>query len=116
MPRTVRRVLVVEDEWILAFETEEILVNAGYVVIGPVPTVREALALLDSATVDAALLDINLTHEMSYPVANALLSRGIPFMFVSGFSASDIPARYRDCPMTAKPAPAEKILAFLDGL
>jgi len=66
-------------------------------------TVGQALLLLDTAVVDAAMLDVNLNGERSFPVADALRRRGVPFMFSSGYGIASLPAAYRDRPLLAKP-------------
>ena len=108
-----RRILVLEDEWIVALDTQDMLENAGFEVVGPVATVREALALLLAAPVDVAVLDVHLTCEMSFPVAEALIASGTPFIFVSGFSANDLPAPFRHHPLLSKPITPERLLSAL---
>lgn len=99
-----RRVLVVEDEYTLAEDVAAELERLGAMVVGPVPSVREALALLDGGPApDAAILDINLGGELAYPVADALRRRGIPFIFATGYDASAIPPAYADVPRVEKP-------------
>jgi len=66
-------------------------------------TVDEALLLLDTADFDAAMLDVNLNGERSFPVADALGRRGVPYMFSSGYGIMSLPAAYRDRPLLAKP-------------
>jgi len=77
--------------------------QAGYEVAGLAHSVDAALATLGCQTVDAALLDINLQGELVYPVAHALAERGVPFVFVTAHSRSDIPEAYRQRPMVPKP-------------
>ncbi|MGU3362955.1 response regulator [Methylobacterium sp. M6A4_1b] len=80
-----RRVLVVEDEYFLADELDQALEEAGATVLGPAPSVRAALDLLESGPApDVATVDVNLGGEMAYPVAEALLARGVPFLFTTG--------------------------------
>lgn len=110
-----RRILVLEDEWIVAMDTQDLLESAGFEVVGPVASVREALALLQSAPVDAAVLDVHLTREMSFPVAEALIACATPFVFVSGFARADLPPRFREHPLLSKPVVAERLLAALDA-
>ena len=83
---TGRRVLVVEDEFLLAMELETLLSRRGCTVLGPVPTVRQALAMLDREQPEAALLDVNLKGERATPIAVALRERGVPFVLVTGYS------------------------------
>jgi CheY-like chemotaxis protein len=85
-------VLVVEDEFLLALDLELLLERHGYRVLGPAATVAEALRLLGGETPDAALLDVNLRGETVTPVAEALRTRGVPFMLASAYDRSDLVA------------------------
>lgn len=89
-------VLVVEDEYLLAVEMQRQLQRNFAIVIGPVATVQEALSLIDDhGGIDAAVLDIRLDGETSYPVADALLDRSIPFVFASAEALENVPMRFR---------------------
>jgi CheY-like chemotaxis protein len=78
------RVLVVEDEGLLAALLEDMLAELGCQTIGPAGTVEQALALIAEFEVDAAVLDLNLNGVQAYPVAEFLRRRGIPFIFTTG--------------------------------
>ena len=80
-----RRVLLVEDEMLVAMEFEGLLQRQGCAVVGPASTVDRALALLDHDQPDAALLDLNLNGEPATAVAVALKTRGVPFVLVTGY-------------------------------
>ena len=80
-----RRVLVIEDEMLVAMEFESLLQRQGCAVVGPASTVDRALALLDHDQPDAALLDLNLNGESASAVAVALRTRGVPFVLVTGY-------------------------------
>ena len=80
-----RRVLVIEDEMLVAMEFESLLQRQGCAVVGPASTVDRALALLDRDQPDAALLDLNLNGEPATAVAVALKTRGVPFVLVTGY-------------------------------
>ncbi len=81
------RIMIVEDEAILAWEAEETLKEAGAEVIGPAHNVRDAIALIDKTEViDAAMLDIGLNGVVSSPVAEALRLKRIPFIYTTGFA------------------------------
>lgn len=109
-------VLVVEDLWIVAEQTRCDLEDAGFTVVGPVPSVAEALALIANEPMDAAVLDIRLRGETSYPIAEALLARSIPFVFTTGFAVADLPLKFRDGPCLGKPYAVSKLVAVLRGL
>jgi len=111
-----RRVLVVEDETLVAMLVEDTLADAGVVVLGPVATVAEALALLGSDRPDLAVLDLNLAGETSEPVADALVRMGVPFVVASGYGASGVPARLSGVPVLAKPYAPEELTAALARL
>lgn len=103
-----RRVLVVEDEALIAMYVENVISTFGYSVAGVVTSVDEALAFIEKHAIDAAVLDINLNGNLVFPFCDALLRRGIPFVFASSYGEGGIPARYRVGPVVQKPfAPSE---------
>jgi CheY-like chemotaxis protein len=97
-----RRILVVEDEYLIAMSLADALENAGSVVVGPVPSVDKAIQTIDSEPdIDAAVLDVNLGGVLVYPVADMLIARKIPFVFTSGYEDNVLRNRYsqiRNCP------------------
>jgi CheY-like chemotaxis protein len=103
-PALRRRILVVEDEYVQAENLQQELEDLGAEVLGPVPSVAAALALLAGGTpVDAAILDVSLGGEMVFPVAEALQARSIPFMFATGYDAWLLPSAYAHVPCCEKP-------------
>src|SRR3712207_9283677 len=96
-----RRILIVEDEALVAMLVEDALLDAGAEVIGPVATVAEAMALLDSAAPDAAGLDLKLAGETSRPVAHVLATRGGPFSAGTGSGAEGAPPAHAAAPVAA---------------
>ncbi|MBZ9771619.1 response regulator [Mesorhizobium sp. CO1-1-8] len=110
------RVLVVEDEWLIAEDVASRLRAAGYPVIGPVSSVAAARRLIDAGKVDVALLDIQLNGETSLPIAETLLARGIPFAFMTGFGPRDVPEPFRNCKFVPKPAGDAALLDTLADL
>jgi len=109
-----RRVLIVEDEAVIAGLIETILGEAGYSIVGPVATLERALATIERERFDAALLDIRINGHDAYAVADVLMKRRIPFIFVSGFTRKQMPAGYRHCAYIAKPFAPDAILALLE--
>ncbi|MCB1313083.1 MAG: response regulator [Sedimentitalea sp.] len=109
-------ILVVEDEWMLAYDLAEQIGEAGYAVVGPAPSVGKALDLIASQRVDAGLLDLNLGGETSYPVADALSKKGIPFAFLTGYTARELRSGFRDCLLLSKPVSTGKLAALLQDL
>ena len=111
-----RRVLVVEDEYLLAEDLRRDLENQGAEVLGPVPSVSEALKLLgQDPAPDLAVLDINLQGEMVYLVADALRAQAIPFLFTTGYEAQSIPPAYADVPRMEKPLALRELLQVRQG-
>ncbi|MER9894819.1 response regulator [Mesorhizobium sp. M0119] len=110
------RVLIVEDEWLIADDAAAYLRKAGHQVVGPVSSVTAALHLVGEGGIDAALLDIQLNEETSYPIAEALRTRGVPFAFLSGYGEREIPAGFRTCRIVQKPASQSAILNAVDEL
>lgn len=109
-----RRIMVVEDEALIAAVIEDILVAAGAVVVGPYPSVKAAMAALDERpALDGALLDINLQGKPVLPVAERLVALRTPIVFLTGFGASALPASLADRPVVTKPYRDETLLAAL---
>jgi CheY-like chemotaxis protein len=102
-PLSGRRVLVVEDEMIVAWLLEDMLADLGCAVVGPAARVNQALAMLDAEAIDAAVLDVNLNGQMSYPVADALAARGVPFVFSTGYNKDSLPNSYQGFVVLQKP-------------
>jgi CheY-like chemotaxis protein len=110
-----KRVLVVEDEYLVAMDVSAYLEAAGAHVVGPASSVHAALEALEGAELDGAILDLNLRGEMAYPVADALTARGIPFVFTTGYGARTVPARFADVKRCEKPTTPEAISRALFG-
>jgi len=109
---TGRRVLVVEDEYLIAMDLCYYLDREGATVLGPIPSVDDALAVVDKlGEVDVAILDVNLRGEEVYPVVDVLAERRIPFLFATGYDALGIPERYRSVPRCGKPIRPESVVA-----
>jgi response regulator RpfG family c-di-GMP phosphodiesterase len=89
-----RRVLVVEDEFLIAAALCDMLEDAAAVVVGPASTVAEALRLIGEHPVDAALLDMNLNGQWSDPIAEDLQQRRVPFVFTTGYGANPRTERF----------------------
>ena len=97
------RLLIVEDEYFLAKDLASHFLSLGVEVVGPAGTVADALALLKSADIEAAILDVNLRGERIYPVADVLLQRHIPFVFATGYGNELEPSAYARVPRCIKP-------------
>ena len=112
-----RRVLVVEDDYITAFDLKAELETTGIEVLGPVPDLTDALDLMARGPApDAAILDINLGGEMVFPLADRLRERRIPFVFATGYECSSIPEPYARHPCLEKPLDMRRLARALAGL
>jgi CheY-like chemotaxis protein len=101
------RLLIVEDQFMSALALVHAVEQLGVSVIGPAPTVDEALRLIDEGECDAALLDINLGNETVEPVAKRLEDLGCPFVFVTGYASPKlIDPRFKSHPVISKPVDA----------
>ncbi|WP_298746318.1 response regulator [uncultured Brevundimonas sp.] len=99
-----RRVLVVEDESLVAMLLETILEDMGCVPVGPAATVEDGLRLAaGDEPVDAALLDVNIAGRQVFPIAEALKARGVPFVFSTGYGEGGLPDQWRGLPTLQKP-------------
>ncbi|SDO68954.1 Response regulator receiver domain-containing protein [Methylobacterium phyllostachyos] len=113
---TGRRVLLVEDDYFIAIDLKVWFEEGGAEVLGPVPSVDEALALIaDTAAIDAAVLDINLQDELVFPVADALHARGVPFLFATGYDAAVVPPPHGAVPLCQKPIDPRVVARALFG-
>ena len=97
------RILVVEDEVVIALEIGEMLAGAGFDIVGPAISVAQALDLLEQCGCDAAVIDVNLGRETSEPVASELKRRGAPFLTLSGYSGEQQPSAFSGVPALTKP-------------
>lgn len=98
-----RRVLVVEDESLVAMLLETILEDMGCTTVGPAATVADGLAMVEGETLDAALLDVNVAGHQVFPIAEALKARGVPFVFSTGYGEGGLPDEWRGQATLQKP-------------
>ena len=111
-----KTVLIVEDEALIAMLFEDLLSDFGCTVVGPAMSVRQAMDLAGSAAFDIAVLDVNLNGEASFPVATLLETRGVPFVFSSGYGASGLPPEWQGRPTLPKPFSSDEVADVLAGL
>src|SRR5579871_690606 len=107
-----KRILLVEDESLIAMMMDETLRELNFEVVGPFGTVREALAAIEREPVDAGLLDINLGGEMAYPIARLLEARKVPFVFMTGYGPETISAPFPGVQVFQKPLEREVLRQF----
>ncbi|MDB5393952.1 MAG: response regulator receiver protein [Rhodospirillales bacterium] len=111
-----RRILVVEDDYTIASNLAKSLENLGAVVVGPAGSVANAMLLIEGgAKLDAAVLDIHLGAEKVYPVAEALLTRGVPFVFTTGYSHASIPNAFAKQDLCEKPVDTRALARLLSA-
>ena len=97
------RILVVEDEFLVALEIERMMADLGCRVVGPVSDLDGALALAREGALDGGILDVNVGGQKIDPVAEALNARGIPFILSTGYTSSGISPELRSRPRLSKP-------------
>jgi CheY-like chemotaxis protein len=110
-----KRVVVVEDEALVAILIEELLEDCGCSVLGPCGTLEAALEVARTETFDMAVLDVNLRGVKVYPVADMLTERHVPFLFLSGYGDGAIPLGRTTWKVCAKPFKAKDLVAMLSA-
>ena len=108
--------MIVEDEVMIVLELEMVLREAGCEVVGAAAGLEEALYMAQNAAVDAAMLDIHVGDRDIFPVADALVDRGIPFVFLTGYGPDRLPAHLRQRPIVNKPYSIAHLLETLGEL
>ena len=112
-----RRVLVVEDEFLISLTTVDFLESLGCEVVGPAARLGAAFELAQSESLDAAVLDINIAGDMVWPVAEVLRRRGVPFIFLSAHPRlSEIPIPFAAVPRLEKPLEQNRLLRQLSAI
>ena len=110
------KVLVVEDEYLVATLMEDMLASAGCIVAGPIPRLALALDAASKEACEVAVLDVNLAGERVYPVADILAQRNVPFVFVTGYGPNALPPDYAKLPRICKPFRMAELLGTLSDL
>jgi CheY-like chemotaxis protein len=111
-----RRVLLAEDQMLVAMHFEDMLVDLCCNVRGAVPSVAAALQVIRREPLDGAVLDVTLRDGQSFPVARELRARAIPFLFVTGYGNSTLPEDLQDAPWMAKPVSPARFARLVDEL
>lgn len=109
------RILVIEDEMLVAMNIEDMLLALGHEVAGIAGRLAPALALAREGDFDLAMLDVNLAGEATFPVADVLRDRGIPFLFATGYGVEGLRQDYRGATVLQKPFRSRDLAAALDG-
>jgi CheY-like chemotaxis protein len=111
-----KRVLLVEDEPIIAMSVDDMLSDLGCIVVGPALSAAEGAKLARNEQIDAALLDINMGDGPSFPIAAILQERNIPFSFATGYGRTGLPADLGHVPVLAKPYTQDRLAETLRSL
>ncbi len=110
------RVLVVEDEVLLAADLEMLLEDRGCAIVGPAHKLDDGLRLAREAAIDCAVLDLNLSEGRSDAIADALAGRGVPLLFLTGHTRVQLPERHRAAPLLSKPFREAELFSRLQEL
>jgi CheY-like chemotaxis protein len=111
-----RRILVVEDELMIRMLLDGMLEDIGYTMTAEAGAIDEAVKLAKQADFDAAILDVNLNGQPITPVVEALIERGLPFVFATGYGARGVPEAYRNNPTLQKPFQIEALEQALKAI
>ena len=114
--KSIKRVLVVEDEVMVAMGLEIALTDAGYEVVGPIGWFDQAMEAAIGQDVDFALLDVNLRGEPVFPVADVLTDRHVPFAFLTGYGRESLPPSQAMANVLSKPFKPKDLLAAVDSM
>jgi DNA-binding response OmpR family regulator len=111
------RILVVEDNYLLAEVVCDFVIDCGMQPVGPASGVETGLVYAREAAIDGAILDVNLNDRFCFPICAALAERNIPFAFLTGYGQlSMIPQAYRSAPLVAKPFDPDELRGVIDGM
>lgn len=110
------RVLVVEDEMLVAMNIEDMLEDIGHKVAGLASRLDAALSLAQEGSFDIAMLDVNLAGDLSFPIADILEARGIPYLFATGYGRQGVKDEYGSVPVLQKPFRARDLAEAISAL
>ena len=110
------RILIVEDEPMLAFVLEETLIDAGFAIAGVVGRMEGALAIIATSACDAAILDTNLAGVSAAPIAQALAFIGVPFLVLTGYAPNQLPGAFAGALHVQKPCRPERLIEALRSI
>jgi CheY-like chemotaxis protein len=116
MDETGARILIVEDEPLIAMELEDLVQGLGFVPVGPAMDVSSALKLVTGSEVDACILDINIAGQTGLPVADELHRLGKPWIFTTGYDADVLDGCYPDVPVVNKPFAANELASLVQQM
>lgn len=110
------RILIVEDEFLLAMDLQSLLNDIGYKNIDLANDVSRAFELLDTASPTFAILDVNIGRDPVFPVAEKLASRDVPFVFLTGLSREKLPVEWQSYPVLSKPINGTALVSAMESL
>ncbi len=110
------RVLIVEDDALISMMVEDYLDELGCILVGVASRLEDGLEKADSLCIDLAVLDVNLAGRLSYPIADRLKARNIPFVFATGYGTEGLPEQLKGTPVLAKPFKAEQLGAMIQAV
>lgn len=110
-----KRILIVEDEYFIAADLRRTLTREGADIVGPVSNLQAGLDLTQEP-IDAAVLDVNLEEAMSYPIADELRNRSVPYMFLTGYDGWSLPPGYQNDARLAKPFATRSLVTMVEHL
>ncbi len=110
------RILIVEDEPLIAMEIEDALNEANFTIAGVVSSVADAIALIERGDCEGAVLDANLFGKSSAPIAEALTAQRIPYVVLSGYIAEQLPKALQSAPFVPKPLRFQQLQSALNAL
>jgi DNA-binding response OmpR family regulator len=114
--REKKRILIVEDDYLIAMMLAETLEAAGWQVVGPIGRLAEAVDTAATEGIDVAVLDINLGGWAVYPVAQVLAARNVPFLFLTGYGTEIVQRPYCERPRLGKPIKAAELIGTVTRL
>jgi CRP-like cAMP-binding protein/CheY-like chemotaxis protein len=114
--RSQPRILVVEDNHLIADELSDFMRGCGYAVVGATPSIEGGLRLVEDGGLDGAVLDVDLAGRPSFPLCSALQAKGVPFLFLTGYGRDTVPPEFRAAPYVATPFDRSVLRAALDTL
>lgn len=115
LPLEGRKILIVEDDYVVAADLGQMVVEAGGEVVGPAPSRQMALWLADSEDFDAALLDVRLADDDATEIAKTLTERRVPFIVITAYNREALPEELRGAPYMDKPVLYEELVAILSS-
>lgn len=111
-----KRILLVEDEFLVGLNIQTILSEAGFDVSGPALNIKQALKLIDEYVFDAAVLDVNLGGIFSDEIASSLIALEVPFMLLTGYDRANLPDELSSAPLMEKPFDGDELVEMIQNL